>query len=96
VHGDQYQVLASPMLGGGLRAGLVQRLIYTVLTDRPDVTDSDTVLAAVRQKLERYREAVGCDSRQAAQLAALTASLPQTVDAILRLRVPVWRALQVL
>ncbi|AXA93473.1 class I SAM-dependent methyltransferase [Massilia sp. YMA4] len=96
VHGDQYQVLASPVLGGGLRAGLVQRLIYTVLTDRPDVSDSDTVLAAVRQKLERYREAVGCDSSQAAQLAALTAGLPQTVEAILRLRVPVWRALQVL
>ncbi|WEF32214.1 class I SAM-dependent methyltransferase [Pseudoduganella chitinolytica] len=96
LHGDQYQVLASPLLGGGLRAGLVQRLIYTVLTDRPDLDDGEAILAAVRHKLERYREAAGCDSRQGAQLASLTATLPQTVAAILRLRVPVWRALQVL
>jgi SAM-dependent methyltransferase len=96
VHGDQYQVLASPVLGGGLRAGLLQRLIYTVLTDRPGVDDVDTVLAAVRHKLDRYRQAVGCDSHQAAQLESLYATLPQTVAAILRLRVPVWRALQVL
>jgi len=96
VHGDQYQVLASPVLGGGLRAGLVQRLIYSVLTDRPDFDDIDTILAAVRQKLDRYRDAVGGDTRQAAQLAALDATLAQTVEAIVRLRVPVWRALQVL
>jgi hypothetical protein len=96
VQGDQYQVLASPVLGGGLRAGLVQRLIYTVLTDHPGIDDPDTVLAAVRQELDRYRDAVGCDRGQAAQLAALDATLAQTVDAILRLRVPVWRALQVL
>lgn len=96
IHGDRYQVLAAPALGGGLRAGLVQRLIYTVLTDRPGVDDVDTVLAAVRHKLDRYREALGSDSRQGAQLEALYATLPQTVDAILRLRVPVWRALQVL
>lgn len=96
VHGDQYQVLASPVLGGGLRAGLVQRLIYAVLSEEPEVEEADAVLAAVRTKLDRYRETIAADTRQAAQLASLNEDLPQTVSAILRLRVPVWRALQVL
>jgi hypothetical protein len=96
MHGDQYQVLASPVLGGGLRAGLVQRLIYTVLTDCPEIEDTAAVLAAVRERLDRYRDAIGRDSRQAAQLEALNTKLPETVEAILRLRVPVWRSLKVL
>lgn len=90
---DQYQVLASPVLGGGLRAGLVQRLIYSVLSDAAH-DDTGDVLSAVRAKLDAYRADAG--TGQVAQLAQLDATLAQTVDAILRLRVPVWRALQVL
>jgi hypothetical protein len=96
MHGDQYQVLASPVLGGGLRAGLVQRLIYSVLAEHPDIDDTNIVLAAVREQLDHYRDGIDAASGQAAQLAALEVTLAQTVEQIMQLRVPMWRLLQVL
>lgn len=95
-HGDQYQVLASPVLGNGVRAGLVQRLVYRVLADGPSdaAADTDGVTARVAALLAVHaREAGG---RKAEELQALAAGLPRTVAAILLLRVPLWRAQRIL
>lgn len=96
-HGDQHQVLASPLLGNGMRAGLVQRLVYGVLADSPGHRgeDADAATAHVAALLERHARSLPPGPRTE-ELRKLQAELPQTVAAILRLRVPMWRAQRVL
>jgi hypothetical protein len=96
-HGDQHQVLASPLLGNGVRAGLVQRLVYGVLADAPPHRgeDADDVTARVATLLERHVQALPRGAK-AEELRTLQGELPQTVAAILRLRVPMWRAQRIL
>ncbi|CDG82285.1 class I SAM-dependent methyltransferase [Janthinobacterium agaricidamnosum] len=83
---DDYQGLASPLLGNGVAAGLVQRLVYLALCAEPAGPGAPDAAAIVRQVAAGLR---GHSTIDQAQLA-------DTVQAILRERLPIWRQLQVL
>jgi hypothetical protein len=89
---DQFQALTSPVLGGGLRSGLIQRLVYACLAERPDDVDVTRIAEHIQQTL-----AVHPDADASPGEPALTASfIRQTVGQILSLRLPVWRQLGML
>lgn len=92
--GDHYQALASPMLGNGMRSGLVQRLIYRLLAQLPEgaVVDRDAITESVAETLREQGRPFDPDGAAAIALNQLLRELPQTVAAILAQRLPIWRA----
>lgn len=110
VHEDRFHVLASPVLGTGLPVGLVQRLVLGALTEtragetvdggRADDRDADdaALAAALSERIapQLAGQLARAKGAAAEQLQAVLSELPGTVAAIVRLRVPVWRAQEVL
>jgi SAM-dependent methyltransferase len=83
-HDDYYQTLASPLLGSGLPSGQIQRLVYRVACEQSDNLDADALIGEIWPIL---------DQQQANMTREETA---WAVKKILALRVPIWRALQML
>lgn len=96
--GDHYQALASPKLGGGLRSGLAQRLVYQCLAQEPAAAqpDAEVISRRVAALLRGHFAACVPDSPAEAALHALREGLPRTVAAILAQRLPIWRSLRML
>ncbi|MET3133311.1 SAM-dependent methyltransferase [Oxalobacteraceae bacterium GrIS 1.11] len=88
---DDYQGLAAPLLGNGISAGLVQRLVYLALCRRQGEIDA----VATTREVWACLKAQGIGDADQAEDAAI-AALALTVQAIIRDRVPIWRQLLVL
>ncbi|WP_035373082.1 class I SAM-dependent methyltransferase [Pseudoduganella violaceinigra] len=96
--GDHYQALASPKLGGGLRSGLAQRLVYQCLAQAPAGAQPEAGDISKRVESLMLGHFASCapDSPAAAALHAMRAALPRTVAAILAQRLPIWRSLRMM
>jgi SAM-dependent methyltransferase len=92
---DNYQVLASPLLGNGVMAGLVQRLVYLSLSGQPNHMDidADAIIRDARQIMAAQGLRITPESEP---MESEMAELSKTVKAILERRVPIWRQLMVL
>jgi Predicted methyltransferase regulatory domain len=92
---DRYQAVASPLLGNGMGAGLIQRLVYLSLQQ----TDRIDALAIARQAWKMMKDQgepiVLADQPLAAGDEALVEIL-RTVKLILELRLPIWRQTKIL
>jgi SAM-dependent methyltransferase len=89
---DQFQALASPVLGSGLKSGLLQRLVYACLAEQPDDVDAARIADDIQKTLAAHPDAETSPAEP-----ALTASfVRQAVAQILALRLPVWRQLAML
>jgi len=94
--GDQYQALASPLLGNGVKSGLVQRLLYGLLLRHPHEIDTTAFVDHLRDALRRQGQRLVKDNRTLESDDDIRAELHYLTDAILRRRAPVWRGLQIL
>ncbi len=93
---DDYQALAAPLLGNGVGAGLVQRLVYLALSRRPGDVDAAAITREVWAGLKAQgKHGLGPAAGHGAEDAAI-AALGGTVQAILTHRLPIWRQLLVL
>jgi SAM-dependent methyltransferase len=79
---DRFKGLASPLTGNGIRANLLERLVYAELADRPDDTAPEAVAARVLVHLH-------AQGLSAAEDDAATATVAQ----VLATTVPLWRRL---
>jgi predicted O-methyltransferase YrrM len=86
---DQYLMLASPLLGGGILSGLVQRLVYGVLSEGGS-TDADSLIPLVWERLRQQQPKPDIEPEAEEKEKA---EFAETVGAILARRVPVWRQL---
>lgn len=90
---DDYQTLASPLLGNGVGSGLVQRLIYLSLCQQLDETDAAVIADRVRRIMAEQGRRITAPGDL---LELEEAEVRRTVSAILEKRLPVWRQLGVL
>lgn len=95
--GDHYQTLVSPLLGNGIGAGLVQRLVYAALLQ---AENADEALAdpreLTRQVAAWLRQQDTAKDKTAETEDKTKAELADTVRAILERRLPVWRQLRMI
>ncbi|MFC7516080.1 class I SAM-dependent methyltransferase [Herbaspirillum sp. GCM10030257] len=91
---DSYQALASPLLGNGVVAGLVQRLVYLAMC-RESIDVHAIAMDAWRGMLAKgcrvTKDGIPVESEEAS-----IAELEVIVQAILDRRVPIWRQLKML
>ncbi|MGI4936534.1 MAG: hypothetical protein ACRYF5_07285, partial [Janthinobacterium lividum] len=104
---NPYQVFASPLIGGGVRNGLVQRLVYHSLRSGTASDDVEAVTDHVYATMKARGVPIGAKGAatagegagqpdQAAQASAQRAEVAQSVAAILKRRLPIWNQLEVL
>jgi hypothetical protein len=90
---DNYRALASPLLGNGVAAGLIQRLVYLSLVRHPDKVDADAIIKEVHEAMAAQGERI---TKQHEPMELELAEISKTVKAILQRRLPIWRQLMVL
>jgi SAM-dependent methyltransferase len=90
---DNYQALASPLLGNGVASGLIQRLVYLSLSRKPGEPDVDAIIEETAQIMAAQGKRITAQSEPA---EAELAEISKTVKAILERRLPIWRQLKVL
>jgi hypothetical protein len=94
--GDQYQALASPLLGNGLKSGLVQRLVYGLLQQEAEPADTVNWARRIGAILRSQGLHLNKDGKALVDEDDLHAELCYLTEAIVRQRAPVWRALHML
>jgi SAM-dependent methyltransferase len=93
---DAYQALASPLLGGGIGASRVERLVYLHLRNTGGVVDADALGASIRQALvDQKSPAADGDDRQQLKDAECV-DIGRQIDQTLASWLPVWRQLRML
>jgi SAM-dependent methyltransferase len=95
-YGDEYQVLASPLLGNGVTTNFVERLVYWVLSQQPREQDANAItrqawqiMAAQGRRMVREGNPIESEEGNLAELG------PQ-VKAVLASKVQIWRQLKLL
>lgn len=94
--GEEYQALASPLLGNGLPSGTVERLVYLALTNKVPADDATALARAVWNAMAPLGQRVVKDGKT---LQTADESLPEikaSVELVLRTRLPLWRKLGVI
>jgi SAM-dependent methyltransferase len=94
--GDQYQALASPLLGNGLKSGLVQRLVYGLLQQEAEPADTVSWARRIGAILRSQGLHLSKDGKALVDEDDMHAELCYLTEAIVRQRAPVWRALHML
>lgn len=93
--GDDYQVLCSPLLGTGVAASFVERLVYLLLTQgapaEPQALTRHAWQLMVLQNRSMARDGVALVGDE-----ANLAELQPTVTDVLNLSLPLWRKLKVI
>lgn len=92
---DQHQALASSLLGTGIKAGLVQRLMYQTLDAAPDRRTAPDITDCVAQAMEKQGCRLKTNDGEVPFGAETVAELLPTVIAILQHRLPIWEQLNV-
>lgn len=80
---DRYHVLASPLLGTGIPSNRIESLVYGVVCEQPDISDSQMIATVILKILQ------GTETHSLESLTAQVAS-------ILESKLPLWRQLQVI
>jgi hypothetical protein len=90
---DNYKALASPLLGNGVIAGQIQRLVYLALVRQPEKVDADAIINEVVQVMAAQGARI---TARHEPMELEVAEISKTVKAILQRRIPIWRQLRVL
>jgi predicted O-methyltransferase YrrM len=93
---DAYQVLASPLLGGGITASRVERLVYGRLRATGGIADPDAFAASIGHLMTDQKAAVAEGQDPARAMPAGPAELRRQIDETLASWLPVWRRLRML
>jgi len=93
---DQYQVMASPLLGSGVHSGLMQRLVYRELDAEGRLADPCATATRAAQAMQRQGQVLQENGQPLTDTDDMTRLLRPTVEAICARRVPVWRQLGML
>ncbi|AKU22913.1 class I SAM-dependent methyltransferase [Massilia sp. NR 4-1] len=93
---SRYRALAAPLLGGGVKTPLLQRLVHGALHALGAGAEADQLAAHVCRSLAQQEQAVQRDGCEPASADERRREVDTAVRAILALRLPVWRQLGVL
>lgn len=91
--GDDFQVLASPLLGSAIPVTFVGELVYRQLAERGAVNDAAAIAARAWEILSLQGRHLEKDGRKIESGAANIAELARLVEQVVAQRVPVWRQL---
>lgn len=95
-YGDEYQVLTSPLLGSGLSATFVERLVYFVLGQNVRDPDPAQVLKQTWQVMSSQGRRMIRDGKLMETEAENLAELEQQIKPILAHKLPLWRQLKMI
>ncbi|MCP1572648.1 putative O-methyltransferase YrrM [Herbaspirillum rubrisubalbicans] len=93
---DHYQVLASPLLGNGLAAGLIQRLLFRQLRRPSDRLDLQQCVQQMHDVLQAQQQPLFREGRVLQTQEEVLGELHHLTEAIVTRRVPIWRTLNML
>lgn len=94
---DKYQALASPLLGNGVAASLYQRLAYRSLSSGHQDLQATQIAREIYETLTALGTPVlGANNEIVDDETSALRVLTEFVEDIQRLRVPVWRNLQII
>jgi hypothetical protein len=93
---DHYQVLVSPLLGNGLAAGLVQRLLFRQLRGHAGRLDRDQCVQQMQSILQAQRQPLFKEGRVLETPEEVLGELHSLTEAIVTRRAPIWRTLNML
>ncbi|RZI42501.1 methyltransferase domain-containing protein [Herbaspirillum sp. HC18] len=88
-----HMALASPLLGSGAWASLVQRLVYSAICGQSGDVNASAVIEHVRRCLEAQNDRLTTETEST---EAEQAVIEKTVNGVLALRLPIWRHLRVI
>lgn len=88
---DRYQALASPLLGSGMGAGLLQRLVYLSLQQHSGPIDALAIARQAWQIMKEQGEPIVLTDKPLPAGDEALAEILRTVKPILELRLPIWR-----
>ncbi len=92
---DCYKALAAPLLGNGIKVGLMDRLVYLQLVDRPHDKDAQAIANYVIRYMRE--QSVGTAERDIPASSAMNAGeIVARVQAIMSTHVPLWRQLKMI
>jgi SAM-dependent methyltransferase len=92
---DCYQALAAPLFGGGIKADLMDRLVYLQLVERPHDTDAQAIANYVIRYMKDQFEIAQQEQRQTLPAMDI-GEIAAKVQKILDTQVPVWRQLKMI
>jgi SAM-dependent methyltransferase len=95
-YGDEYQALASPLLGSGISANFIERLAYLVLSQNPREQDASAVTRQMWQIMAAQGRRMAKEGKALESEEENLAELGLQVNTILTTKVPLWRQLKVL
>jgi hypothetical protein len=96
VFNDRYQALASPVLGSGVSASALQRLVYRAVREHGLPLDRAVLAQQIRRVLADQGEPIVLGLEPLPNKEAELAEIRRTVDDILTLRAPVWQQLRMI
>ncbi|HEY5801096.1 MAG TPA: class I SAM-dependent methyltransferase [Burkholderiaceae bacterium] len=94
-YGDEFQSLASPLLGNGLSEGMMARLCYLLLT-QDGKADARALAKRAYQIMQRQGRVLNKDGKPLASEADNVAELRGHMERVLETRLPLWRQLKMI
>jgi SAM-dependent methyltransferase len=95
-YGDEFHVLASPLLGSGVSANFIERLVYLVVVQQPKEQDVSVITRQVWQFMASQGRRMLKEGKAIESEKDNITELSGQIKAILEARLPVWRQLKLL
>lgn len=93
---DSYQAFSSPVLGNGISAGLMQRLVYLALYEGATESGVQTITDRVWQRIKAQESLPEKTDELSQSDEGRMAEVAETVKGILKYRLPIWRQLKII
>lgn len=95
-YSDEYQALCSPLLGNGMIAGYIERMVYQVLPPGAERVDPAEVVALVWKIISAQGRRLVKSGVTLETEADNLAELGSQVNAVLEFKLPLWRKLKMI
>lgn len=95
-YSDEYQALCSPVLGNGINATYLERLLVLLLLENPTVTDPDTLAIAGWNIMKVQGRCMMKDGKRLESDADNLKILVQNFSHLMTHKLPIWKQLQIL
>ncbi|RJG11732.1 class I SAM-dependent methyltransferase [Massilia cavernae] len=92
-YGDEFQTLASPLLGSGVGAGLIDRLLFDALEHNVNPEDTAALAEHIWAILGSQGRQMLKDGKALTTAEENLSDIRDRVDTIVRTRLPLWRQL---
>lgn len=91
--GDEYQVLASPLLGSAVGMGTIERMVYLALSQGLGADDAAGLARAIWGMLAPLGRRVVKDGKELATAEENLPEIESAVNDVIKLRLPFWQRL---